>query len=261
MRSFLSWQLLAVMLAIAAPARAEIDQTVRYKVKDNDTLELIAAEYYGDRRHAIFIMVANDMTHPRKLKRGERLNIPVSTDLTTAVGDTFEGLAKTHLGDERRAEFLARFNNVPADETLAAGQTLRIPFHVTHTAAGRETLAEIAAAYFADKRQAELLQQYNFRDSNVLEKSESIVVPIHHVSVRASRLPPPDAESRARVQKRLEMQDRAESVLPDARRAWRDGDFAAVKRALTTIDPDYLDNRAGGSGRRAARRHLCRLWR
>ena len=57
---------LAVCALLAAPARADRDY-LTYKVRPGDSLALLAAEYYGDRNHAVFIMVANKLDHPRPL--------------------------------------------------------------------------------------------------------------------------------------------------------------------------------------------------
>lgn len=232
--------LVLVGLAVA-PARADRDY-VTYKVKPGDTLALLAAEYYGDRNHAVFILVANKLDHPRPLKPGERLRIPVSREVTAAVGDTFEGLAQVYLGDKRRAVFLAEFNNLDPGDSLAAGTTLTIPFHVVHTAAGAETLASIAAAYFGTAKNATLLRGYNFLDRDALAAGESIVIPINHVKVRASAMPPVDAESKARTHKREQMVEMAKQALPRALDAWRTGDYAEVKRVLIAVDLDFLDS-------------------
>ena len=52
---------LAVCALLAVPARADRDY-LTYKVRAGDSLALLAAEYYGDRNHAVFIMVANKPT-------------------------------------------------------------------------------------------------------------------------------------------------------------------------------------------------------
>jgi nucleoid-associated protein YgaU len=131
---------LAITMALATAAHADRDY-LTYKVKAGDSLALLAAEYYGDRNHAVFIMVANKLDHPRPLKPGEKLRIPVTRVVTVAVGDTLEALAQSYLGDKRRARYLAEFNDLAAGDSLVAGASLSIPFHVTHTAAGDETLA------------------------------------------------------------------------------------------------------------------------
>lgn len=239
-RILLAAAALAAVIAVA-PARARADGEVMHKVRDGDTLELLAAEYYGDRNHAVFLMVANRMDHPRPLKRGERIRIPVSREVTASVGDSFASLAGTYLGDPRRGEFLAEFNGMAPDETLAAGTVLQVPLTVPYVAETDLTLASVAAAYLGDAKSASFLRRYNFLDKDTLAKGESIVVPIQNVRVRSSKLPGMDAESRQRTERRRETTERAMGALPGARAAWRQGDYAATKRELIRLDLDYLD--------------------
>ena len=235
--------LIAIAL-IAAPLRAyagDGDDTVTHRVQPGDTLELLAAEYYGDRADSLFIMAANHMLHPRPLKKGEKIRVPVSREITTSAGDTFEKLAKAYLGDEKRATLLATFNGLEPDDSLAAGTVLSVPFTISYTAEADIGLDKIAEAYFNDASKAPVLRAYNFLDKDELAKGETIEVPIYHVRVREEMLPPVDADAKARSEKRRVMQDQALSALPGARAAWRAGDYAAVKRDLINVDPDFLD--------------------
>lgn len=235
-----------VLAALASDARAQdaTATTTTYRVKPGDSLELIAAEFYGDHAHTmIFIMVENKLQHPRKLSVGERLKIPVNREITTQKGDKFDTLAATYLGDARRASFLAEFNRMSPTDSLATGTQLLIPFHVTHTAAATETLAQISLAYFGDAKQAEMLRTYNNLDKAALEKGESIVVPIFHIRVRADKLAPIDAESSSRREEQRRAGAEAATALPIARTAWLQGDFFTVKSALVGVAKrlDYLD--------------------
>lgn len=236
---------LALVAAVAAPrpgaAGTPAKKEVDHRVTKGDTLELLAAEYYGSRNHAIFIMKANGMTHPRPLRPGEVLKIPVSLNVTARVGDTLSGLAETYLGDRRRASFLAEFNNLPADATIAAGESITIPLRVTHVAAGKVTLRELSLAYFRTPKYRDLLRRYNFLEKETLSKGDKVEIPIVHVRVRDSKLPKLDKESAALAAKRKEMQEQARTALPAAGAAWRAGRYAEVKRLLTDVDPDYLD--------------------
>jgi LysM repeat protein len=212
-------------------------------VKNGDTLELIAAEYNGDRKHKIFVMGANKILHPRKLRAGEKLKVPMNRDVTTSPGETFESLAAAYLGDGRRARFLAEFNRMAPSDSIAAGSTLSVPFHVSHTAEATESLSQIAAAWTGDGKNGAMLREYNFLQKDSLAKGETIVIPIVHVHVRASRQTAPDAESRSRTEKRETVRIAALAALPNAHKAWRAGDYKAVKDALAdiAIDLDYLD--------------------
>jgi LysM repeat protein len=238
--------LIAFVLAGLAPRAhaqdATSDVTV-YRVKQGDNLDLIAAEFYGDRNKAIFIMVSNKILHPRPLKPGEKLRIPVTRQVTTSPGDTWESLAGTYLGDPRRGSFLAEFNGLAVDD-LASGTSLQIPFTITHTAGGTETIAQIALAYFGpDNKNASLIRRYNFLEKDAIEKGEQLIVPINNVRLQASKMPAIDAEAKARRDRQREAQVRAAKSLPAARLAWREGDFAGVKAALSSVelDVDYLD--------------------
>jgi LysM repeat protein len=236
----------AAVIATAPPsARAQdmTNDTVIHRVKQGDSLELIAAEFYSDRTKAVFIMVENKMTHARPLRPGERLRIPVSREVTTAPGDTFESLAGAYLGSRRRGAFLADFNGISVDDSLPAGTVLTIPFTIVHTAATTESISDIAKAYFGDGKNTELVRRYNFLEKASIDKGETLIVPVYHVRLSAAKLPALDVESKARRDHRRLATARAARALPAARQAWMVGDFAGVKAQLAQLDPDldYLD--------------------
>jgi LysM repeat protein len=221
--------------AAAQPSNAdgssEMAGVAIHKVQRGDTLELLAAEYYGDRRHKIYIMVENRLDHARELKPGERLRIPVSSEVTAEVGDTLANLATQYLGDEGRAKYLAEFNGIDPDGTVAAGMSITVPLRVTYRAARRETLGSIAAALFADSRKSQLLKDYNFLRRDSLEKGEAIVVPIY-LRVHPSKRRPPDAASMALLARRTESMESTRKALPEARKAWERGDYTRVRSLL-----------------------------
>lgn len=236
---------LAAVVTAAVPARAqrEAGDTVGYRVRQGDTLELIAAEFYGDRRDAKLIALENHLRKPRPLGPGERLRIPIDRAIVTSKGDTFESLAQTYLGDARRAGYLADFNGMSTDASLPTGTQLSIPFHVTHVATDAESLAKVAEDYYGDPHQADLLRQYNNLDKPSLEKGDTILVPVLTVHVRPAKLPPLDADARARRDKQHQVVSEATAALPRARAAWLEGDFAGVESALAQLadETDYLD--------------------
>jgi LysM repeat protein len=235
---------LVIIALLATTAAAQTDATVlNYRVQKGDTLDVLAAEFYADRNDAIFIMVENKMKRPRALNPGERIHIPVTRDIRTEKGDTFESLAQRYLGDAKRAPFLAEFNHRSVEESLPTGIELTIPFHVTHTAAATESLASISTTYFGNAKHAEELAKYNGLDKTQLEKGDQIDVPILTVRVRDAKLPPLDQESQARDKQRREATALAQTALPAAHTAWMQGDFARVKEALAPLadKTDFLD--------------------
>lgn len=253
MRRVLS--LVPLLLVTAATDAAMAQRTdepaaVLHRVKRGDTLELLAAEYYGDRRHAVLVAAENGIDPARQpfaqpLRPNTRLRIPVNRQVTTDVGDSLASLASAHLGDERRAKFLAGFNEerqleLPADVPLAAGQVLEIPIQVRHRVKPQETLASLAASYFGAERKADLIREYNFLDTPTVAPGTLLVIPIHRITVQPARLAEPDAAARDRAERHRAMQANARGALAASRMAWRDGDYVAVKDALSALDRDYL---------------------
>lgn len=236
--------LLSTLGAPRAEAQDAPSDTIVHRVRPGDTLDLLAAEYYGDRARSVFLIVENKLPRARPLKPGERLRIPVSRELTTAPGDTFESVAAAYLGSARRGVFLADFNGVASDTSLPAGTLLTVPFTIVHTATAAESLADVARVYFGDSKNAELLKRYNFLERSALDRSDTLIVPAYHVRLTAAKQPALDAESRARRDHRRDAEARVARALPAARVAWKDGDFAAVKGTLGALDTDldYLDS-------------------
>lgn len=232
---------LIALCMVRSASAAETPVVVTHKARKGDTLPLLAAEYYGNRKFAVFIMVANEMTRPRNLAPGERLKIPTSFKVYAVAGESMKGLAGRYLDDERRATFLAEFNKLPVDVSLAEGQEVTIPFHIKHVAQSQESLKLLAATYYGNAGRAKLLREYNFRDSNrPLNAGEELTVPIVDVRIQASKMPPMDPEASNRMRRRKQTIERAEQALPAAQAAWKTGDYTRVKRELGGIDLEYL---------------------
>jgi LysM repeat protein len=227
-----------------AHAQEATPDTLTLRARQGDTLELVAAEHYGDRSKAMFIVAANKLGRARPLKPGERLRIPVLREVAASPGDTFESMAATYLGSARRGTFLAEFNNVAVEESLPAGTVISIPFAVLHTAASPESLPEISRMYYGDARTAELLRRYNFLDKAVLDRGESLLIPSVRFRVGVGKSMTMDAESKLRAERRRSAAARVARALPAAREAWKAGDFAAATAALAPLEPelDFLDS-------------------
>ncbi len=221
------------------PAGMPAPPPIVHTVRANDNLEVLAAEYYGKRDFAVFIMLANNILHPRALKKGDKLTIPTAWKYRVVPGDTLSAIAERYLGDARRAEFLAAFNSLTTDATLMPDDELTIPFHAVHAAQDREDLASIAATFYRDSSRGEMLRRYNFRPGGKpLKKGETLIVPIVDVHARL----PVDQGLERREQKRRAMTQRGREALDRARAAWRTGDYGGVKAALLVdIDLEYVD--------------------
>lgn len=233
----------AVVALLVTLARAEPDpkvDTTTIRTREGDSYGLLAAEFYGDRKHALFILRENNIKAPKPLRPGTRLRIPIAREIVTSPKDSFATLADTYLGDAKRGHYLAQFNGLDPDDSLAAGTQLVIPFVITYTAQGPETLGTIAATYLGNATHADLLRRYNFLDGLEVDKGQAILVPAFHVKLQPAKLRALDEKAKERRATRQAMHERASEALPRARHAWRIGDFDTVKRELADIDADYL---------------------
>jgi hypothetical protein len=171
--------------------------------------------------------------------------VPITRQIVTAKGDSLESLAQSYLGDPSRAALLAEFNAMALDDAphLPAGIELSVPIQVTHVAPFPESLANISNMYFGDGKQADMLRSYNQLDKAVIDKGETLLVPMASVHVRDARLPALDAEAKARRDARHHAVELAATNLPKARAAWAQGEFATVHTALAPVleELDYLD--------------------
>jgi LysM domain len=247
----LAWIMVAAAGAPAPGQQPASDPAaVVHRVRRGDTLELLAAEHYGDRRHAVLVAAENGIDPARQplakpLRVGLRIRIPVNRQIITDVGDSLASLARAHLGDERRARFLVGFNeerqvDLPADLPLAAGLVLDIPIHVHHRVRPQDSLASLAAVYFGSARKADLIREYNLLQAEALAPGSLLVIPVHRVTVQPTRIAAPDAAARARADRHRDMQRSARGALATARMAWRAGDYGTVKDTLLALDLDYL---------------------
>jgi len=216
-----------------------------YRVKQGDTIDLVAAEFYGDHaRTALFIVDENKWKTYRKLNPGEKIRVPVTREITTAKGDTLDSLAKQYLGDPNRAQYIAKFNHLELTDIPATGVVLELPFRVTHVAQATESLAAISQFYFGDAKQAEVIRAYNnLGEKTTIEKGDSIVVPVMNVHVHGERLPTPDAESIARRKAHSVANEAAATALPAARVSAMQGNYGDVAGILGELTKklDYLD--------------------
>jgi hypothetical protein len=234
--------LVALLVGVARAQPTDGARTKTVFAKQNDSVSMLASEFYGDRNKFPFIIAENKLK-PRPLVQGQRLRIPMLREITTVPGDTFLTLAEHLLGDHRRAGVLADFNGMSPDDPLAAGTPLIVPFTVQYTAENKESLSQIAAVYFNDPKLADALRAYNFPDQpkTVLEKGETISIPSFNVKMQPAKLPPPDAESKLRRDKRRDNTKAAATAIPIARHAWKIGDYATVKKSLVDIDLAFVE--------------------
>lgn len=108
---------------IAEAQEIKSSRITTYTVHEGDTLSEIAAAFHVS---AATLIWANDITRANDLKPGQVLVIlPITgVQYTIKRGDTIGGIVKKFGGD---TEEIIRINRLPADGTLAAGETILIP--------------------------------------------------------------------------------------------------------------------------------------
>jgi hypothetical protein len=238
-----------LLLGASSPPHSNPEQrpVVVHEVRERDTLETLAAQYYGDPRYASYIMAENGLDRRRPLRKGQRLHIPTAWTYHVAAGDTLAELATRYLDDARRAPFLADFNGLGHDAVLAEGMSVTIPFHVIYQGDGKIQLAAVAQAYYGRSARAVLLADYNFKPGQTsLGKGEKIIVPITEVRIRKELLPPPDPQAEARAAKVKEMTARVAQAVPQAEKAAKEASWAEVRDDLVALEVDYLEPKVAG---------------
>jgi hypothetical protein len=239
----------ALLISLNAYAKVAI-----YTAKSNDTLESVAAEFYGNRSLGSFLMEANGLKDA-KLKAGQRLRIPTAYKYRVRKGDTLEALAQKFLDDKRRAPFLAGFSGMGKSEKLREGQDLVIPFQHVHQAPAPESMVSVARTFYGDAGRARMLAEYNFRSAPMLAKGEKLLVPIAHIRIRAVRLlpqikesasvlpkaPVPTAPSKDAQKREEELAARVTQQLALVETKYKEGSYqdvpSALDKMLTEEDP------------------------
>ena len=215
---------------------------VVHVVRAGETVESVAAAYYGNRSLALLVLEANHLARGAHLRPGQKLAIPAQSHVRVKRGQTLGEIAKRTLGDARRAEWLAEWNGFSPSQKPRDDAELKVPYQIVHTAGAPESLSSVARMFFSDPSQAKMLQSYNFRGAAPLAKGETILVPIL-VKVRAVRLPSGAAAKAARAkaheddtQKReAELAARVAARLELAEKAYREGSYSEVPPSLTKL--------------------------
>lgn len=244
----------ALLCGWSRPAAARV---VLHQAKPGDTPESLAADYYGNRSLALFIVEANALRPGAPLKPRQKVRIPTAFRYRVRRGDTLDGLAQKFLQDKRRAPFLASFSGLKPGERPREGQELLVPFQHVHTAPAPESVTSLARAFYGDASKAKLLEEFNFRTTPMVAKGEKLLIPIAHVRVRAVRLenPPAAAPSakpaaaadRARLEaapareaerRELALARRVAARLVEAERSYRNGNYPDVPALLDKLLAD-----------------------
>lgn len=171
----------ALFLACASTAVATDAAAFTHVVSQGETLAQIAIKVYGTPRFETAIAGANalDAHGGSAIVAGQPIEIPAPAHHRVQEGETWFGIARVFLGDNRRGEVLARANSAVAWVPPVANQEIEIPAVVAHIAAEGETVAGLAQRYLGDPNKAWVLDAYNFRKGDQkLLRGDIVLVPL-----------------------------------------------------------------------------------
>jgi LysM repeat protein len=216
--------LVATLCATAPDANAFV-----HVVRPKETLADIAKRLYGDSTREGLLAGANalDVQGGSAIVPGMHLQIPACDFHRVGEHETWASIARDFLGDDKRADYLARANDALAWIAPSPGQEVRVPYVLTYIAAEGDTTLAIARKYLGDANKAWELDAYNGKKDWKLLRGEVVLVPISS----------------------LELTDmgRAEALGEDARGRREAGGatLAAQRKAAAEIPLLLADVRAG----------------
>ena len=189
-------------------------------VRPGETLAQIAARVYGDPRLETVLVGANalDSQGGSAIVPGMRLEIPAPQHHQVTAGESWADLALTWLGDDKRADVLARANHAVAWVPPVEGLEIEIPAVVSHIASDGETSTSIAGRYLGDPNRGWELNAYNGRKEAPLRRGEVLLVPLTSLSLtEAGKADALQAAERAHTEGKsaaLALQRKADEELP-----------------------------------------------
>jgi hypothetical protein len=160
------------LLALPSAASAQDTKGLVHKVTDQgEGYADIAEHYYGRRYLERHLRLFN--RRPEPLERGTLINLPTSRSVIAKRGDTWEELAKTHLLDARRADYLAE---LLGGSKPRPGTAVPIVSSINHVVRPGESLRSIARLYYRDagNKRIKLLVLYNKLPNEKVKKSVRI---------------------------------------------------------------------------------------
>lgn len=215
-------------------------------VSEGETLAQIAIRVYGSPRFETAIASANalDVHGGSLIVPGQPLEIPAPSHYRVVGGETWPDLARTFLGDRKRADVLARANGAVSWVPPSVGQEIEIPAVIAYIAGDGDTMAMLSQRYLGNMNRAWELDAYNHRTgTQKLLRGDVVLVPLLDLALTAEGKKEAErAADRIRTEgggQVFESQRRGEADLPP---------LLADLRAGRYVDAVARANRVLGSG-------------
>jgi hypothetical protein len=239
---------LVALVALAACTLAPDANAFIHVVRPHETLADIAKRMYGDSKREGLIAGANalDVQGGSAIVPGMRLEIPACDFYRAQERQTWPDLAREFLGDDKRADVLARANDAVAWVAPSPGQEIRVPYVLTYIAAEGDTTMQVARKYLGDGNRAWELEAYNGRKDWKLLRGEVVLIPIADLELtEAGKAEAHGAEARARSEAggaAMLQQRRVSAELPNLLGDVRAGRYVdAVARGNRLLGQSDLD--------------------
>ncbi len=169
--------MLALLLSVLAVS--ENAQALRYKPKQDETLDHIARIHYGKSKKKIYIIPTNRISDPAKIQKRKSLWIPTVWKYRVKRGDGLSKIAKKFLKNTQRADFLMWLNHIDNPKNIKAGTLITMPFIIRHRVQEGQNMVDLAKRYYFRSKPAGLLRKFNAKRTNALKPGEIILVPIY----------------------------------------------------------------------------------
>lgn len=218
-----------LFLVVATCALAGDAGAFVHVVRPNESLADIAKRVYGDSTREALLASANalDVQGGSAIVPGMQLQVPACEFHRVTEHETWPSIAREFLGDDRRADALARVNDALAWIAPSPNQEVRIPYVLAYIAAEGDTTTDVARRFLGDPNRAWELEAYNGKKEWKLLRGQVVLVPIAN----------------------LELTDvgRAEAAGNEARARGETGGavLARQRKAASEIPPLLADVRAG----------------
>lgn len=234
------WTLpLAFALTLLAPRPASAFPHV---VQKGETLAQIAERAYGNLQFERVLVAANglDLGGGTPIVAGMRLEVPAIGHLRVAAGDTWASLARAALGDEGRADVLARANDSMPWIAPAEAAEIRVPYNLRYVVGQGENVVTIALRFLGEKEKGWVLDRYNHLEGAALRRGDVLLVPLVDLPLTdAGKAEAAAAEASVRAQAAgaaREAQRKVEAELPSLLAEVRAGRWVdAVARGVRLL--------------------------
>jgi tetratricopeptide (TPR) repeat protein len=174
------------------------------------------------------IRAANGFSHPDdgRLTKGEFVEIPETTVYMYRADDTWESIAERYLASRKRGSFLSSMNGYKDGKIPPEGTLIKLPYHLRHIFAPRETLKSVLRLYLHRKVTIRWLKAYNLTRKKRFHQGDALIVPLidlRFVEKEQKRVDKERAEKRTDVDARN--QARALLGIAEIKKAYDAGNY------------------------------------